>query len=313
MLLQEFPNLTWLHKQIRENFQDQRSWNGNPLPEKGWPTILLNAKTRKIERTDVKGPFSIFMNLKGRSKVGLQNKQIEIHDNAFVMTNLGQSYDLLIDEPEEATECLNIHFENEFYFSALKTLNQNSDFLLSNPFYDPKEAFSIPFRAIFRTKEFNRIALKTREVYQNPNFHADEKEETLFHFFSFIFKESQHESNRLNFLKASRSTTRQEIMKRLSISLDFIYANLNQQMNLDQLSQIAAMSKFHYLRCFKDAFQQSPYQFIKRLRIDFAIDLIQNSSNSLSEIAEKVGLENGSSLSRMIFNSTGIRPSLYKA
>src|ERR1041385_8265482 len=113
MVLNEFPDLTWLKQQINSRFENRIGVNGRILKEQGWPTVLLNVKTNGISRDNIKGPFSLFGNLKGSSFVKVENRKIKVTDDHFFITNSGQNYSLEVDERTE-TETFNIHFGDQF-------------------------------------------------------------------------------------------------------------------------------------------------------------------------------------------------------
>ena len=89
---------------------------------------------------------------------------------------------------------------------------------------------------------------------------------------------------------------------------DYIHVFYQQPISLQELAGVSCLSRFHFLRLFKEAFYVSPYQYIKKIRIQHAIYLIGEKKHTLDDIAVMVGLKNGSSLSRMIYQSQGVYP-----
>lgn len=71
MILKEFPDINWLKRQIKSNFENRKTWENIRLKQSGWPSVILNVKTSGVERTAIKGPFTLFMNHSGKFTANL--------------------------------------------------------------------------------------------------------------------------------------------------------------------------------------------------------------------------------------------------
>lgn len=309
MVLKEFPDLKWLKEQIKQNFDEQQSWENKPLPDKGWPTVLLNTQTTQVERTNVKGPFSVFINLSGTSTVKHNNREIQLNDSCYTITNSGETYNLLIDN-KDATETFNLHFGDSFSQLAVTALLTEESKLIDDPSYKMNIP-NLPFRSFFKQAETTSILRKLKKAYESEVEDAV-KEEMLLKSFNHFWNHHSEERKRETSLKASKKSTQIELMQRLYRSIDYIHAHYSRKLELEMLANISALSKFHFLRLFKQAFYCSPYQYIKSLRLQKALEFIQTKKMTLLEIAPRVGFENASSLSRAFLNQYGDYPSLFK-
>lgn len=304
MLLKEFPDIHWLKKAIQQNFSERKTWNDKLLPNSGWPTAILNVNTNEVERTDIKGPFSLFLNLNGNSQVRCDKKSVTLNTDTYVISNSGQHYDLLINEKRK-TETFNIHFGEKLYQDTLHTLTQSSELLMEN-LSSSKVEFNQVIRSNFRDPQFNGLVNQVKSQYRK-----EEKEHSLFELLSFVLSSHNKQLRQVEHIASAKASTKIELARRIYLAIDYIHAYYYQQLTLDQLAQVAMLSKFHFLRVFKDIYQASPHQYIKNLRLQKAIELIRENRLPLSQIAHLVGIENGSSLSRMVYQSTGSRPSVY--
>src|SRR6478609_4554942 len=97
MILHEFPNLQWLRNQAEDRFSNRKAWDGRSLSKAGWPTVILNTKTRHTVRDNIRGPLSIFANLSGQSMVSSGSKRMTVKEDFFCITNSSQHYTLEID------------------------------------------------------------------------------------------------------------------------------------------------------------------------------------------------------------------------
>jgi AraC-like DNA-binding protein len=71
-------------------------------------------------------------------------------------------------------------------------------------------------------------------------------------------------------LAASRASTRREIFRRLERARGHLYSTPERFVPLDELSNIAGLSKFHFVRQFRLAFGVSPSAYHRQLRLDAA-------------------------------------------
>ncbi len=110
-----------------------------------------------------------------------------------------------------------------------------------------------------------------------------------------------------------KKATKLEVYKRLSFAVDAIHAHATATIDLEALASTACLSKFHFLRLFKQAFGISPYQYIQQLRLEKATHLLKETSIPVSEIALILGYENSSSLSRLFHQRYHLYPTQYRA
>lgn len=305
MLIHEFPDIQWLKAKIRQGFSDRKAINDTSLKYQGWPTVVLNTKTKSAERRDIQGPFSLFINLTGSSTVGIEGKEYEINEQCFTLSNAGQHYDLIVDN-KEATETLNIHFGEHFYQQSIKALSESDQQLLDNPFEPLVDSPLIYSRSLLRTEAMNRQLVWLLQSYKSGT--PEQQEEVLFEVLKGVMCTNAEEIQKAASLPIKSEAVRKEITDRLFLARDYIHSHFHREVGLDELSRISCLSKFHFLRLFKQAFLQSPYQYQKILRINRAMALYKKGV-TLEDIASQVGVENASSVSRMIHKQFGYYPS----
>lgn len=90
---------------------------------------------------------------------------------------------------------------------------------------------------------------------------------------------------------------------------NYIDQNLTQELTLEHLSQQIHFSKSHLSRLFLKRTQMTVQQYIRQKRVDFAVQLLKTSSQSIDEIAQSCGFQNISHFYRTIKANTGLTPS----
>ncbi|MBW4518331.1 MAG: AraC family transcriptional regulator [Scytolyngbya sp. HA4215-MV1] len=92
--------------------------------------------------------------------------------------------------------------------------------------------------------------------------------------------------------------------------IDYIYANLDQELGLSNLAAIANLSPHYFTRLFKQSTGQTPHQFVIRCRVEQAKVLLLNGKGSISDIAQQVGFANQAHLNVHIKRLLGVTPKM---
>jgi AraC family transcriptional regulator len=94
--------------------------------------------------------------------------------------------------------------------------------------------------------------------------------------------------------------------------INYIEAYLEQQIELEQLAQIAGMSRFYFCRLFKESVGLTPHQFVIKRRIERAKQLLSSSKLSIAEIALACGFANQDHLTRYFKRWTSRTPGVFR-
>ncbi|WP_181151181.1 helix-turn-helix domain-containing protein [Paenibacillus sp. PCH8] len=82
--------------------------------------------------------------------------------------------------------------------------------------------------------------------------------------------------------------------------------------SLRALADRLALSPVQLTRRFREAFQETPSEYLRTIRLKKAKTLLIDSGLTLTQIAERCGYENGFYLSRVFSSAMGISPSEYR-
>ncbi|MFH1803999.1 MAG: AraC family transcriptional regulator [Pseudomonadota bacterium] len=108
----------------------------------------------------------------------------------------------------------------------------------------------------------------------------------------------------------SRGGLAQGVKRRI---VDYIEANLDQPLSLDQLAAQAQLSPFHFARMFRQSVGEAPHRYVLRRRIEKARDLMRAGDMPLAEIAVACGFSSQSHLTTRFVAFTGITPARFRA
>ncbi len=91
--------------------------------------------------------------------------------------------------------------------------------------------------------------------------------------------------------------------------LDFIEANLGQDLRLADLAKIAGLSRAHFARSFQQVLSMSPHVYVQHRRLHRAAELLRQHNEPTKEIARLTGFADAAHLARAFRLKFGISPS----
>ena len=90
----------------------------------------------------------------------------------------------------------------------------------------------------------------------------------------------------------------------------FIDTNFADKIDLDNISDEAYFSKYHFIRLFKTIYGKTPHKYLTSVRIEKALQLLR-ADTPVSEVCFLVGFDSLTSFSGLFRRTVGISPSNY--
>jgi AraC-like DNA-binding protein len=100
--------------------------------------------------------------------------------------------------------------------------------------------------------------------------------------------------------------------KNLAHARDFMREAYQRPINLPEISAQANLSPYHFQRVYRRTFQESPHEFLTRLRIERAKTLLARGSHNVTEACFEVGFSSLGSFSTLFTHRVGLSPSEYR-
>jgi AraC family transcriptional regulator len=94
--------------------------------------------------------------------------------------------------------------------------------------------------------------------------------------------------------------------------VEFIHANIDKQIGLKDLADCAGLSVSHFSFRFRASTNQSPHQYMLRLRVERSKELLTDSRLSVLDVGLEVGFRNQQHFATVFRNSVGVPPSVYR-
>jgi AraC family transcriptional regulator len=93
---------------------------------------------------------------------------------------------------------------------------------------------------------------------------------------------------------------------------EFINENLEEDLSLAQLAEVADLSQFHFARAFRKSTGQTPQQYLMQQRIERAKQLLSKDDLPIVEISLRTGFKNQSHFTTLFRKFTKFTPKLWR-
>ena len=103
-----------------------------------------------------------------------------------------------------------------------------------------------------------------------------------------------------------------DVHDRLCRARRFIDECYDLPLDLNEISKQACLSRFHFLRLFRDTFETTPHQYLIQRRIERAKELLRWKEMSVTDVCFEVGFESLGSFSALFHRCVGTAPVTYR-
>lgn len=103
-----------------------------------------------------------------------------------------------------------------------------------------------------------------------------------------------------------------KLSAQLAPALKIINTQYRKSLNIDELAAICYMSKYHFIRAFKEHTGCTPYSYLTNVRINAAKNLLKNTNIKVGNISDAVGISNQLYFSKIFKKHTGKSPNEYR-
>ncbi|MBL7115975.1 MAG: helix-turn-helix domain-containing protein [Kiritimatiellae bacterium] len=110
----------------------------------------------------------------------------------------------------------------------------------------------------------------------------------------------------------STDTTEAHALLRVGNVIGALENNFSRDWRLDELLEIAHMSRSNLMRVFRKATGQTPIEYLVRLRIQRAMELLSNTDLSITEIALETGFNDSNYFTRQFRRILGESPRQFR-
>lgn len=110
----------------------------------------------------------------------------------------------------------------------------------------------------------------------------------------------------------SAETTEAHALLRVGSVIGALENDFSKDWHLEELQKIAHMSRSNLMRVFRKATGQTPIEYLIRLRIQQAMELLRTTNHSITEIAFQTGFNDSNYFSRQFKRICNVAPSTFR-
>ena len=274
--------------------------------------VVIHSRLHEFEKRVEDSGLSIKLPIKGQENYLIGNECYTVGPGNYLIVNKHQQFNCYL-KSEEAVEAFCIYLKSdivrEVYANKLATLET----CLEAPHLTHYQHLNFHER-IYNLQEnclgdflqnFIRIYKEKGdfEMLNSEGFYYQLAEKLLDSHFEI--------EDQIRQLPSAKLSTRKELYARLSHVRNYIFDNYYKPIQLEDLSKVALISKFHLLRTYRQVFGITPYQQILSLRLEKAKQLMRKES-SVEEIAYQLGFSDRRSFTKAFKKRFQKSPSDYK-
>ncbi len=102
------------------------------------------------------------------------------------------------------------------------------------------------------------------------------------------------------------------IPESISNAVRYMQHHYSNPIILDDIVEASGLSKYHFSRLFQSIMQTSPMNFLTKIRLNKAIELMKDQELTIEEIALRVGYSNGNYFTKVFRSIIGVSPGKYR-
>jgi AraC family transcriptional regulator len=275
--------------------------DNQPLPvSAGWKN-LISQKSQKHLDFQAKG-FTLRYLSEGKEKFRMAGLSYQIEAGQFVLLNPGQVH-YSVEQPSSGVWA---EISLADLAPLLKEIRRNQPEKYKLLRADKNESLQL-FDHVYSVDN-SQLGLLLKSWSESDT----RKTEKIRELFGALLEHQMEVFEKINRLTSAKLSTRMELYRRLCQAQDYIHQNLESPLDLDTLSQVACLSKYHFIRLFKEVYEETPRQYLIKQRLDRAKNLLVGSKKTFHEICHEVGLKDSSSFGRLFKRSFGSTPQIYR-
>ncbi|RPE12498.1 AraC family transcriptional regulator [Chitinophaga lutea] len=273
--------------------------------------IIFNAAGTESHCDDHVGCLSFKTVLEGEEWYGIDRHRLAIRPGQFLILNDEQHYSCRVDKGVHV-KILSVFFQQEFASSVLHDALHREDALLDDPFHPgtTRPEFFQALNAV--TPELQLQLSRLLGALDNQGYNRTMTDEYLVFLLHYLLRTHRSDIKRVGDVHALKAITRTEVYKRLCIAKDLLHSSYTDNPDLEALSRAACLSVPQLVRQFKAVFRTTPHQYLIRIRLHHAAELLQHTGAPVQEIAWQTGFEDASAFSRAFKSMFGVQPMNYR-
>ena len=236
-------------------------------------------------------------------------QQFSIDDEDFLILGAGNAYTVEKD-PRRTVETFCVFFPPRLVREVAGSVRRDVDAELDSPF-DGARFNVYEHRRPHRGPISRRLKALRRSLDRKVALN-DDIEPQLLLLMADVVREHESIDRQTSALPWVRPSTRQELFRRVHTGRDYLHANLAEPFSLAAAARAAKLSRYHFLRAFRQIVGMTPHRYVQALRLRRATVLLERSTTSISEISMEVGFASVAAFSTFFAKHRAVSPKKWR-
>ena len=272
----------------------------------GETNLVLHGRAQRHVVRDFAGPLSIKSVMDGQVCWIVDGRRLLVDEGSFLVLNDGQKYSMDVDAPRVIETCC-AFFQQGFVEQVAQDVTSPVEASLDAP---ARQAPLLHFLSRLH-RDTNGVILsrlkslgeRCSQELQPSSFEEDFM--VLSEKLVFLYQEITAQIARV---PAIRSSTREELFRRLQLAKEYIHSAADGPVSLDGVAREACLSRYHLHRAFTTVFRETPHAYLTTLRLGRAHAGLQKGC-SVTDVCTEIGFSSLSSFIRLFRRRYGVSPS----
>lgn len=241
--------------------------------------------------------FSICFVRSGFYEQRVFKKSQEMHVGRLIVSKPNIEYIVkhIDDHPDL---CTSFNFTDDFYEKVKDHYREETQWFFSNP-----DLHSLLVTSGAEIEFLHQLILK--QVKNNATLEIDDLVLQL-------VETVMHTLGNKPVVPALTETLKKYHLTTAEKARDFLFMNFSKNVTLQQLADHCCVSLFHFSRIFKSVMNQSPHQYLTELRLNHGKLMLQNTTQSITEIAFQSGFNSLEHFTTSFRNRFNLSPTVIR-
>lgn len=268
---------------------------------------IYHSKLSRLVDFSYESNFTIKYCARGRESYQVNGRSRHVDENKYMVLNRGNE---VLTDTTRFSEGISVFLEYEVINDTYHNLHRSEQMLLDDPLYDGSDiAF---FEHVYPADDDLGIFLDRIHRYSGQSFGNGKIQLSPLFYYNLaehLIRSQFNVRQKIDSIQRVKESTSKEIYRRILTAREFIDENYDQNFHLEEAAQVACMSKYHFLRSFNDAFNVTPFEYHRRIRMRRARKLLKSGNYNVTEVSREMGFNNLSTFSKSFKKYFGMTPS----
>ncbi|MCF2650265.1 AraC family transcriptional regulator [Niallia circulans] len=233
-----------------------------------------------------KGKIIFQYTLKGEGEIVIDNQVIRLTPGHAFFVNIPSNHTYYLPSDSEEWEFIHITlYGEEVWRSYHEIVKEHGNILrLEDTAYPNQLIFKLFDKAVHE---------EIKDAFESSSFA-----------YTFIMELKRY------LLHTTQSS--KTIPESISDAIRYMQHHYSNPIILDDIVEASGLSKYHFSRLFQSIMQTSPMNFLTKIRLNKAIELMKDQNLTIEEIALRVGYSNGNYFTKVFKSIIGMSPGKYR-